>query len=288
MPSLVAIDGHAVLAEQATISVFDRGFLYGDSVFETLRTYGGVPFALEEHLQRLARSAARVLIELPASHEQIALEILETVRAAGNPESMIRVMVTRGVGDSLGLDPGLARQPRRVVIVTPLEPPPARFYEQGIRVIGYHTERLADETEASGAKLGNYLMAVLGMRAAREAGADEALILDRQGNVLEGSTSNVFAVFGQKLVTPPGDAAILLGITRARVLGLAAELGLAIEERPLSLSELCAADEAFITSTIREIVPVVQVDRRTIGTGRPGPTTLSLLRRFREKLNNSA
>lgn len=284
MPSLVSIDGRNVPPEEATISIFDRGFLYGDSVFETLRTYGGLPFALEEHLQRLARSAARVLITLPVGIEQIGQEILDTVRAAGNPESYIRVMVTRGRGDSLGLDPELARQPRRIVIVMPLEPMPARYYEQGIGTVTHQTERIADEADASGAKLGNYLMSVLAMRAARDAGADEALILDRSGNVLEGSTSNVFAVVGQTLVTPPENTAILLGITRARVLQIAAELGLTVEQRRLPLPELYAADEAFITSTIREIVPVVRVDQRSIGSGKPGQTTLALLQSFQQKV----
>jgi branched-chain amino acid aminotransferase len=283
MSSLVSIDGRILRPEEATISVFDRGFLYGDSVFETIRTYGGVPFALEDHLVRLERSAARVWIELPVPSAQIGREILDVVQVAGNPESYIRVMVTRGRGDSLGLDPELAHQPRRIIIVQPLEPSPARFYEQGIHTVTYKTERIADETAASGAKLGNYLMAVLAMRAARQAGADEALILDRAGNVLEGSTSNVFAVLGKKLVTAPEQAAILVGITRARVLAIAAELGLPVEQRPLPLAELRAADEVFITSSIREVVPVVRVDDATIGSGRPGPTTLELLRRFREK-----
>jgi branched-chain amino acid aminotransferase len=288
MHSLVAIDGQIVPAERAQISVFDRGFLYGDSVFETLRTYGGVPFALTDHLSRLAQSAERVLIPLPVSLEQLGQEILDAVRAAQHPESYVRVMVTRGQGDSLGLDPELAHRPVRIVIVMPLVAPPARYYEDGISTVSYRTERIADATEAAGAKLGNYLMAVLAMRTARQAGADEALILDRAGNVLEGTTSNVFAVSGGKLVTAPEDAAILVGITRARVLGIARELGLAVEERPLPLAELCASDEAFITSSIREIVPVVRVDGHPIGSGRPGPATLRLLQHFREKVTSFA
>lgn len=287
MTRLVSIDGRVTAAEDAKISVFDRGFLYGDSVFEALRTYRGVPFALDEHLERLARSAERVLIPLPVSLEALGREVVELVRAAGNPESYIRLMVTRGQGESLGLDPELAQRPCRIVIVLPLTLPAASIYEQGISTVTYRTQRIADAAEASGAKLGNYLMSVLAMRAAREAGAQEALFLDRDGNVLEGSTSNVFAVRHGKLVTAPADAAILLGITRARVMGVARELGLPIEERALPLAELVAADEAFITSSIREIVPVVRVDGSVIGSGSPGPTTLALLRRFRQKFAGS-
>ncbi len=290
MTTLVSIDARVLAPEQATVSVFDRGFLYGDSVFETLRTYGGVPFALGEHLARLEKSAERVLITLPASPEVLGREVIELVRAAGNPESYIRLMVTRGQGDSLGLDPELARAPTRVIIVTALEVPPASLYEVGMRVITYRGQRIADSTSATGAKLGNYLVAVLAMREARRAGAQEALFVDAEGSVLEGSTSNVFALCAGRLVTAPEGAGILAGITRAKVIAVAAAAGLAVDVRKLSLEELLQAEEVFITSSIRELVPVVSVDGQPIGAGKPGSVTLELLSVFRQnaaKPNNS-
>jgi branched-chain amino acid aminotransferase len=285
--SLVLIDGRPHAPDAATVSVFDRGFLYGDSVFETLRTYGGRVFALDRHLERLARSAARVFIDLPVSLEQLGREVKSAVVGAGNAESYVRLMLTRGTGEALGLDPGLSRHALRVVIVTPLQAPPAEQYQRGIAAISYRMERVVDGTAAAGAKLGNYLTAVLASRAMREAGAGEALILDAQGRVIEGATSNVFGVLGEKtLVTPPESAGILLGITRQVVLEVAAELGFEIELRGLPLEQLKAATEVFISSSIREIMPVVSIDGAPVGAGAPGPATLRLLERLREVCRN--
>jgi branched-chain amino acid aminotransferase len=283
MTELVSIDGRIVNAAEASVSVFDRGFLYGDSVFEALRTYAGVPFALTEHLERLTRSAERVYIRLPVSVEQLRAELAEVLAAAGNPESYIRLMLTRGRGESLGLDPALASSPLRLILVTPLRPPASWYYERGIPVVTYRTQRVSDATAAAGAKLGNYLVAVLAMKEARRFGAEEALVTDLEGRIIEGSTSNVFAVEHGCLVTPPEEAGILLGITRERVIALAAELGIPIEYRSFTDQELTRADEAFICSTVREIVPVVSVDGRSIAGGTPGPLTLSLLNAFRER-----
>lgn len=282
MSTLVFIDGAAFEAGEARISVFDRGFLYGDSVFETIRTYGGQPFALMEHLLRLEHSAEQVLIPLPVPLGTIAHEVQAAVARAGNPESYIRVVLTRGSGP-LGLDTGFPVHPVRVIIVAPLTPPSAEAYERGIGVASYRTQRVAEHTEAVGAKVGNYLVAVLAMQHARELGASEALILDAAGCVVEGATSNVFAVFGRRLVTPPEEAGILPGITRARVLELARELGLEVELRALTLEELRAADELFVSSSIRELLPVVRLDGQPVGGGRPGPETRRLLSAFRKK-----
>ncbi len=283
MSELVSIDGRIVSAAEASVSVFDRGFLYGDSVFETLRTYGGVPFALSEHLERLKRSAARVYIPLPVSDAQLRGELADVLAAANNPESYVRLMLTRGRGESLGLDPALANAPLRLVLVTPLHPSPDWYYERGVAVVTYRTQRVSDATTAAGAKLGNYLVAVLAMKEARAAGAEEALVTDLDGRIIEGSTSNVFAVERDCLVTPPEEAGILLGITRERVIALATELGVPIEYRSFTADELVRADEAFICSTVREIVPVVSIDGRAVGPGVPGPRTQALLRAFRER-----
>lgn len=288
MTSLVLIDGRPMPPDEAKVSVFDRGFLYGDSVFEALRTYGGHPFALDRHLARLAASAARVFIDLPVGLAQIGREVESAIVGAGNPESYIRLTITRGVGEALGLDPGLSRHALRVVIVTPLKSPPAETYRDGVAVITHRTERVTDHSAAAGAKVGNYLVAVLASREARLAGAAEALIVDGRGCVVEGSTSNVFAVLGDgTLVTPPESDGILLGITRESVLAVAAELGIPVKLQSLPLDVLKSAAEAFFCSSIRELVPVVSVDGAPIGTGKPGPTTLRLLTAFRAACQRS-
>jgi branched-chain amino acid aminotransferase len=286
--SLVLIDGRPMSPENAKISVFDRGFLYGDSVFEALRTYAGRPFALDQHLTRLAGSAARVFIDLPVSLEQLGREVQSAIVGAGNAESYVRLTVTRGVGETLGLDPGLSRHALRVVIVTPLKSPPPETYRDGVAVITHRTERVTDHSTAAGAKVGNYLMAVLANREARLANAAEALIVDGRGCVVEGATSNVFAVRSEgTLVTPPESDGILLGITRETVLSVAAALGIAVELESLPLDTLKGAAEVFFCSSIRELVPVVSIDGAKIGAGTPGPTTLRLLAAFREACRRS-
>jgi branched-chain amino acid aminotransferase len=279
--AVVWIDGQRFSAESARVSVFDRGFLYGDSVFETLRTYGKKPFALEEHLARLERSAERVLIRMPLDRDGFRREVTEALSAVDHDESLVRIMLTRGRGTSLGLDPGLATSPLRVLLVMPLPAPLEQKYADGIGVITYRAPRLADGTAAAGAKVANYLAAVLAIDAARRASAEEALFVDPEQRVLEGSTSNVFAVIGGRVVTPPEDLGILPGITRARVLSLAAKRGLTTEIRPISVDELFTSEELFISSSIREILPVVSVDGRRVGSGKPGQITLALLSDFR-------
>lgn len=284
MTSLVMIDGRPMAPEAATVSVFDRGFLYGDSVFEALRTYGGRPFALDRHLARLADSAARVFIDLPVGIEQIGREVASAIVGAGNTESYVRLTLTRGVGESLGLDPGLARHPLRVVMVMPLKSPPPETYLDGVAVVSYRTERVTDHSAAAGAKVGNYLSAVLAIRVARAANAAEAFIVDGRERVIEGATSNVFAVLGDGvLVTPPEQDGILLGITRETVLSVADDLGIPVRLASLTLAELEAASEVFFSSSIRELVPVVSIDGKRVGRGRPGPVVQRLLAAFRRK-----
>ena len=280
MPTVVFIDGAPFAPEHAVVSVFDRGFLYGDSVFETIRTYSGRCFALTEHVARLARSARSVFIDLPLPAQELEAEIERAVAHAGNPESYVRVMITRGSGP-MGLDTSFDAKPRRVIIAGPLASPPPESYEHGIDVITYRTLRTAEATEASSAKIGNYLVAVLALREARAAGAAEALIVDGSGNVGEGASSNVFAVIDGQLCTPPETAGILPGITRAVILELA-EVSL----RPLSVDDLGRAEEIFITSSIRELLPVVHVDGAAVGDGKPGPRARELHRRFLEKVSN--
>jgi branched-chain amino acid aminotransferase len=280
---VVMIDGALVKPEEARVSVFDRGFLYGDSVFEVLRTYGGVPFALGEHLARLRRSGERVFIDMPVDEATFAREVEAAVRASGNEESesYVRIVVTRGSGP-IGLDPELAGAPLRVVVVEPVSPPPRAAYVDGVAAITVRTRRIADDTAAAGAKLSNYLPNLLAVREAKARGAHEAIVVDAAGRVVEGASSNVFVVGGGRLATPPESAGILPGITRAHVIAAARTLAVPVEEREVKQDELYAADEVFITSSIRELLPVVRVDDRHVGRGRPGPVSRALHRRFRD------
>jgi branched-chain amino acid aminotransferase len=277
---IVFLNGDPMTAEAAVISVYDRGFLYGDSVFETIRTYGGIPFALERHMIRLARSADRVGITMPIPTEAFCDEILHALRHAGNPESYARVMVTRGEGP-LGLDPDLAIRPNRVIFVEPLVLPSRTAYRDGIAVVLSRTARTTDQTSAAGAKVANYLMSLLALREAKRAGAMEALIVDGTGHVLEGTTSNVFMVRNHVLVTPPETAGILPGITRERLIDLAPKLGITLEIRPILETELWSAEEIFISSTVREILPIIRIDGRSVGAGVPGDLTRRLHLEFR-------
>lgn len=295
---LVAIDGAlfdgspspgGTVVDRPTISVFDRGFLYGDSVFETTRSYGGVPFRLPEHLARLAWSANKLGFELPLTVADLVGEVAALLRVARerrpSTEWVMRLMVTRGEGP-FGLDPTGAHDPRRILFMQPLRPLDARLYREGVAVLSVSTFRPSDA--ARGAKVGNYLESILALREAKASGAHEALILSYDGCVVEGTTSNVFALREGKLVTPPTTETLLPGITRALVMEAAEQLGIQVVERRMSPEDIANADEAFITSTIREVVPVVSIDGYAVGDGGVGETTRALHRAFREREGFSA
>jgi branched-chain amino acid aminotransferase len=286
MGRVAMIDGVLLPLESATVSVLDRGFLYGDSVFETIRTYGGEPFALGEHLGRLERSAALVHIALPVAREVLADEVRTALCAASNEESYVRVTITRGSGQ-LGLDPALAGEALRVVVVTELRAPPEVAYERGIVAATFAARRVADGTAAAGSKIGNYLVSILAMRAASAVGAAEALIVDGEGRVVEGATSNVFFVRDGEVTTPPEDAGILAGITRGRVLEVARELEIPVRLRAPLAGELPAFDEVWISSSIRELLPVVRIDDHVVGAGAPGPVYQRVLAAFRGKVRSA-
>ena len=278
---IAIINGRTSTPEEAQISVYDRGFLYGDSIFETVRTYNGKPFALGDHLARLARSAERTFIELSVPLATIAAEVEQGIVRAQNPESFARIMITRGSGP-LGLDPALARDPQRVILIEPFTPPPPEAYQDGIGAISYRTVRSTDATPAAGAKVANYLTSVLAIREARARGAAEAFIIDGRGRVLEGTTSNVFLVKDGRLVTAPEESGILSGITRAYLLRAAQQLGIDVSIRDIREEELLEADELFISSTLREVLPVTRLDGRAVGQGRPGPVTRRIHEAFRK------
>jgi len=283
MTTKVLLNGVLVEPADAKVSVFDRGFLYGDSVYEVVRTYDGRPFALGQHLQRLAWSAERIGMGLPVPVATIRAEVEACLAAAANPDSYIRIVVTRGAGE-IGLDPALAVDPVRLVIVRTLPQQDPHLYEDGAKVALVVPMREPTDTTPDGSpKTGNYLPNVLAVGEAKRRGAYEALLVDRDGRVLEGASSNVFVVRGGALTTPPLSEGILEGITRKHVLGIAAELGVPTTEAPLHAADLRAADEVFITSTVREIVPVTDLDGARIGDGRPGPLTRRITETFRAR-----
>jgi branched-chain amino acid aminotransferase len=293
VPTVVNLDGVLVPPERAAISVFDRGFLYGDSVYEVIRTYGGRPFQQDAHLARLRHSAERIGLTPKWDADRTAREIARTLEAsrggdATDPaaapwnvgERYVRVVMTRGAGE-IGLDPALAMDPVALVVVLPLSGPPALAYREGVAAAIVGVRRASPEAIDPSAKTGAHLPNVLAVREARAAGAHEALLLDGRGFVTEGSSSNVFAVRGGALRTPPLAAGILEGVTRGVVLHLARGAGLAAEEAPLRPEDLESAEEVFITSTVREIVPVTRLGDRPVGEGRPGPITRRLHAAFR-------
>jgi branched-chain amino acid aminotransferase len=268
----VSIDGQVVDGGEARVSVLDRGFLYGDSVFEVFRTYGGVPFAQREHLERLKRSADRLMIPMPVSLETLSSEVRATLAAAGAGEWYVRVVITRGTGP-LTYDPSTATTPVRVIIAAPVSVPPPEHYERGVGVSLLHASRPTDDDRAAGAKASNYLANLLAVHEAKQKGAQEALMLGRHGQILEGASSNIFIVKDGAVRTPEPQTGVLVGITRATVLAAAVAEGIEFEEAEVRPEDLYGADEAFITSSIREVMPVVSADGRTIGSGAPGPVT---------------
>lgn len=281
----IDVDGVLTTAQEAKVSALDRGFLYGDSVFEVMRTYDGRAFHQEQHLQRLASSCERLRIPMPLTLAELGARVQRVVDAARvqlhMPDCNVRVTVTRGVGP-LGLRLPSEPKPTVLVYALPLEPPKDTVYEQGIEVGLVHVGRATDGTSAAGAKTSNYLASVLALDDVQKRGAQEAIVVGAHGELIEGATSNLFIVRGGALETPPLSSGILAGITRAAVLELAAQLHIPCKEQSLSSADLYGADEAFITSTIREMLPVVRADGLTIGAGSPGPIYGRLLTAYRQ------
>jgi branched-chain amino acid aminotransferase len=279
MTTRVLIDGTIFDERDAVVSVFDRGFLYGDSVYEVARTSGGRPVDLGRHLDRLARSAAAIGLELPAD---IDAAVRRTLEAAGNPESYIRVVVTRGGGD-IGLDPALADRPRLVVIVKTLVLPAPALYASGCDVALVAVRRNPRRALDPAVKSGNYLNNIMALAEARRGRAYESIMLNPDGRLVEGSTSNVFLARDRRLLTPAFEDGLLDGITRRRVLELAAAAGIDAGEAHLDADDLRRAPEAFITSSVRGVVPIARVDDEPLAAA-PGPMTAELMRRYDEFL----
>jgi branched-chain amino acid aminotransferase len=275
MGRIVNIDGKLYSPEDAKVSVFDHGFLFGDSIYETMRTYSGRIFLLEKHLKRLAGSAEMLRLQLPRSLDEFTGELNRTVAAAGNEECYLRLIVTRGVGP-IGLDMDLSKQPTYVAIVNPFAPLASDLYSKGVKVALVATRRNDLSTLSPRIKSSNLLNNVLAYMEAKAAGAFEGILCNMAGYVSEATGSNVFMVHDGKLCTPSLDSGLLEGVTRDLVIELAAGAKIPIEERKITPQELLGSDECFITSTTKEILPVNQIDEKRLSDV-PGPITRRLI-----------
>jgi len=270
--------------EEAVVSVFDHGFLYGDGVYETLRAYRGRVFQLAEHLARLERSASHIQLTLPVSRERLAALARESLLRNQLHDAYLRITVSRGTGE-IGLDPALCKAPTLVIIAKPFQPYPESLYADGVSVIIANTRRNLPEALPPQVKSLNFLNNILAKMEAQAAGAHEALMLNHRNELTEGTTSNLFVVQGGRVRTPAVECGILDGITRGLVLQLASELGIPSEETRLTVDDLPRADECFLTNTTQEILPVTRVNGAMIGSGRPGEITRRLHTSFRASLD---
>jgi branched-chain amino acid aminotransferase len=287
MAAIVNVNGRIFDQEHAVVSVFDHGFLYGEGVYETLRTYNGASFLFDRHMRRLRNSAAMLELGVPMSDAQIDERFRETVAAAGlggstGREAYIRILVTRGIGE-LTYDPAACPTPSVVVIVKPNVDPPKEAFERGVNVCLVGIVRNHPGTVNPMIKSNNLLNNALAMQEAFRRGGFEGVMRNFRGELAECTQSNLFIVKNGAALTPPIDAGLLPGITREFLFEVGADRGIPVREAVLHDDDLLGADEAFLTSTTREVVPIVAVDGRSIGSGQPGPVTRALLDGFRSK-----
>ncbi len=287
MAATVNVNGRVFDQEHAVISVFDHGFLYGEGVYETLRTYNGQPFLHDRHMRRLRKSAGMLALSVPLTDAEIDARFRETMRTAGlgerpDREAYIRMLVTRGIGE-LTYDPAATPNPSIVVIVKPHVDPPREVYERGVMVALVPIVRNHPGTVSPLIKSNSLLNNALAMQEALRRGGYEGVMRNYRGELAECTQSNLFIVKDGAALTPPVDSGLLAGITREFLFETGAEAGIPVREAVLHDADLFGADESFLTSTTREVVPIVQVDDRTIGSGRPGPVTLALLEGYRRK-----
>jgi branched-chain amino acid aminotransferase len=277
----IYIDGTFYPETEAKISVFDHGLLYGDGVFEGIRFYSGRVFRLEEHLVRLENSARAIALVPPLDRAAMSEAVLGTIRKNGLTDGYVRLLVTRGVGD-LGLNPKNCPKPTVIIIAASIALYPDELYGRGLDVVTCGTRRVSPSALSPSVKSLNYLNNILARIEAANAGAGEGLMLNEQGYVAECTGDNVFVVKGGRLLTPPISAGALGGITRAVVFEIAGEFGIPVSEENMTRYDIYTADECFLTGTAAEIIAMVRLDDRPIGTGMPGPTTARFIARFRE------
>lgn len=283
----VYINGRLVDREDAKISVFDHGFLYGDGIFEGLRCYNGKVFRLKQHIERLWDSAKTLDIQIPVTKDEISAAIYQTIEANGFSDAYIRLIVTRGEG-TLGLDAHLCKDPAIVIIVQKLSLYSADFYDQGIKIVTASTIRTPSDSVNPRVKSLNYLNNIMAKIEAHCAGCEEALMLNHKGDVAECSGDNIFIVKNGKLKTPPTDACLLEGVTRNVVIEICKELGLECVEAAFTRHDVYTADECFLTGSAAELIPVVCVDGRSIADGKPGKITKTILSAFGEFVKKDA
>ncbi len=277
---LVYIDGKFYPKSEAKISVYDHGLLYGDGVFEGIRAYHGIVFKLKEHIDRLYKSAHPIFLKISLTKAELTEAVLETLKKNNLTNAYIRLVVTRGVGD-LGLDPRKCPKATIIIITEPLlQLHSAEKVENGINTIITWVKRNPVDAATHEMKSLNYLNSILGKIEANNIGADEAIYLDKTGYVCEGVGENIFMVRDGKLLTPPISSGALDGITRALIIRLAKKLGIEVTERNITPNELFTADEVFFTGTAAEVAPIREVNKRVIGTGKPGPVTKRIMREF--------
>ena len=277
----VYLNGKLVPENKAQVSVFDHGLLYGDGIFEGIRAYNGRVFMLEKHIERLYRSAKAIVMNIPLTQEQMANAVVKTCKANKIKNGYVRLVVTRGVGE-LGLNPYLCKKPQIIVIASGIQLYPQKLYDEGMAIVTVGTLRNHVEALNPRIKSLNYLNNVLAKIEAINSGVMECVMLNTQGFVAEASGDNIFVVRGKELITPPTWCGALEGITREVVMGLASKRGFKVKEDVLTRYDLYTADEVFLTGTAAEIIGVSNIDRRTIGSGKPGPATLALTQAFRE------
>lgn len=276
---LVYIDGEYRPKSRAKVSVYDHGLLYGDGVFEGIRAYDGVVFRLKEHIDRLYRSASVIMLSIPLTKEEMINAVLETLRKNHLRDAYIRLIVTRGVGD-LGLDPRKCKKPTVIIITDVIRLHSGEAKENGIRTMLVWVKRDPVDATSHEVKSLNYMNSILAKIEANIADLDEAICLDKNGHISEGVAENIFIVKKGKVITPPTSTGALVGITRDVAMKLAEKLGYKAVESNITPTDLFTADEAFFTGTAAEIVPIVEVNKRVIGNGDPGPITRRLMQEF--------
>lgn len=287
MSPKVYIGGRLYDKADAKISVFDHGLLYGDGVFEGIRSYAGRVFRLEKHVDRLYDSARAIHLVIPMTREAMAQAVIDTLRANDLRDAYIRLVVTRGAG-SLGLDPRKTTDPQVIIITDSIQLYPPELYEHGLKIVTAGTMRNHPAALNPRVKSLNYLNSILAKIEATNAGCLEALMLNHKGEVAECTGDNLFVVRRGEVHTPSVDAGILEGITREAVIELAREAGLTVVERTMDRHDVYTADECFLTGTAAELIPVVECDARPIGDGRPGPVTRELHQRFHALVRGGA
>jgi branched-chain amino acid aminotransferase len=275
----IFIDGNFCGEQDAKVSVFDHGLLYGDGVFEGIRAYNGRVFKLKEHIDRLFYSAKAILLDIPMTHAEVMKSTVETIRANNLRDCYIRLIVTRGIG-TLGLNPRNCKKPSVIIIAGKIQLYPQEYYQRGLDIVTVPTTRNLHSAVNPAIKSLNYLNNILAKIEANNAGVEEAIMLNAEGFVAECTGDNLFIIKNGALLTPPLSAGALYGITRQTVIELAERLGVKVSEPNLTRYDLFNADECFITGTAAEVVPVVKIDGRLIGDGKPGALTLKLIQEY--------